>query len=188
MKTTTLIVLASVLFYSCSNEKDHVNTENVSDNLIERGFEGDSIDAANHNNQVTEADYYDEELEDTVHIEIRSELYEYLVQNYDSTSNGKYQSGDSPYGDKHLCFFEQNFSEQIEFRKEACQDGGGTEYVIFPMKSKEVLYKIVNEHLSTEGNFWNEDSTSYEPEEGAGCFYNIETKKDTSFLSVYCGC
>ena len=51
----------------------------------------------------------------------------------------------------------------------------------------EKIYEI--EKMANNENVWKENNSKFEPKEAVpGCYFKIEEKIETSFITLYCGC
>lgn len=188
MKKLILLIPVSIFIFSCEETKP-AKTEKVK-------IEEEIIDPDVINDTVLLMELFPEGgleeaegnyEEDSRNIRLYSEWYDYLLENYDTISVSNKVIGESAYGGLDICLFEQRFEQGIWFEYSGCGEGGANQSLVFPGFTKKELYEIINSEFFTEDNTWNEDSTSYEAD-GAGCYYSIEERNDSLFVSTYCGC
>ena len=178
MKKLILLIPISIFFLSCeqtqTSKTEEVKIEVQTDSIPE--LEIDSVDDIEIVEYQLPRDF-----------SLYSDWYDYLLENYDTISASNKIIGESAHGGKDVCHFDQRFELGITFSYGGCGEGGASESIVFPGFTKEELYEIINSKFFTEDNTWNEDSTSYEAD-GAGCYYSIEERNDSLFVSTYCGC
>jgi len=179
MKKLILLFPLSLFLLSCeensTNNAEKISTETSVDSITIP--EDDTLNIV----------LIEEEIEKASSYNLYSDWHQYLVENFDTLSPSNRIIGESAHGGLDICHFEQQFEKGILFKYGGCGEGGANESITFPGFTKKEMFQIINTNFFTEDNTWNEDSTSYEAD-GAGCYYSIEERNDTLFVSTYCGC
>lgn len=126
-------------------------------------------------------------------------LYNYVAYHFDSIEAKQYKEVEDEW-DLGVYDWTQHFENGISYSELFYGEGGASATLYTGCSNFEAVYstinalvnfKIINTDVEPEyEGFWNDNRTSYEPEEGVGCFYEIILDDSTGTYKVenYCGC
>jgi hypothetical protein len=121
-------------------------------------------------------------------------IFNYLKNNYSITSE-KFEKQFFEWETSEECAFKQKFNNNIIYSTFDCKEASGTSIELEIPKIKrsdlmtwiEKIYEI--EKMANNENVWKENNSKFEPKEAVpGCYFKIEEKIETTFITLYCGC
>jgi len=119
--------------------------------------------------------------------------YLYFLENYKPTSE-KTKVEKSDYLEDNICSFEQTFENKIRYSVNNCdEEGGNTIQISLPKIEKEKVKKWIEKIYSIKAgevkNEWYTGKDIYGPvDKGAGCYYEITSKRKNWIITIFCGC
>jgi hypothetical protein len=121
-------------------------------------------------------------------------ILNYLKNNY-NTNSEKFEKQFLEWETSKECAFKQKFENNIVYSVFNCKEAGGMtiELEMPKIKRKELMLWIEKiyevDKMDDEENIWKENNSKFEPKEAIpGCYYKIDERNKTTFVSLYCGC
>ena len=113
-------------------------------------------------------------------------VYAYLITHSDSIGPKEILDTDPDWG---TIEWQQSFTNGMTFREKIHPEAGTTYNITTHCKDMQIIQKNIFPLIQNEDNVWNEESTSYSPTEGAGCYFDFKREADSTItIENYCGC